>query len=91
MKKATLALATLILAASGGAALADKAAADACAANLDANGKAIYAASIGLIGTGDVKSIVTDQTKSLVMAGSLSKGVAREAAMAALPCLEKAQ
>lgn len=66
---------------------ADKAAGDACAAGLTADGKAIYAA----VGTavGDLRSVVTDTTRSLVMSGKIDRGNARTNAEAAGACLQQ--
>ena len=90
MMKTILASAGLLLAIGAGPALADRAAADACAAGLNAEAKAIYDASIGSIGGGNLKGVVTDATKSLVAAGTVSKSTARSSAMAAGACLQQA-
>ncbi|TDT94511.1 MULTISPECIES: hypothetical protein [Azorhizobium] len=69
-------------------AYADRAAADKCAAKLDANGKKIYQASAPSIAPGaDIRSVVTDQTKALVMGGTISRSAAKPAAEAAGSCL----
>ncbi len=91
MFKTILASAGLVLALGSSAALADKAAADACAAGLSPDAKAIYSASIGSIGSGDLKSVVTATTKSLVSAGTIARGTARDSAMAAGQCLGMAK
>lgn len=90
MMKTILASAALLLAFGAGPALADRAAADACAAGLNAEAKAIYDASIGAVGSGSLKSVVTNSTKSLVAAGTVSKGTARASATAAGACLQQA-
>lgn len=70
---------------------ADKAAADACAAALSPDGQAIYAAAVGPVtGGANVRSTVTDTTKSLAMSGKISRGDARSNAEAAGACLEQA-
>ncbi|HSI42072.1 MAG TPA: hypothetical protein VLA00_16130 [Xanthobacteraceae bacterium] len=71
------------------AAHADKAAAKACAAGLDADGQTIYGAVQPKVVAGvDLRTVVTDTTRSLVMGGSVSRANARPAAMAAGQCLE---
>ena len=90
MLKTILCAATLFVACGTGAAFADKAAADACAAGLDAEGKAIYGASLGGIGSGDLTAVLTTTTKRLVKAGTVSRGTARSAASAAGRCLAMA-
>lgn len=86
MKRPVLALA--ILATCIAPAFADKATADKCAAGLDGDAKAIYAASApSFAGTSDPKALITEKTKALVMAGNVSMGNARGAAEAAGGCL----
>ena len=87
----TVITAALFIAFGTGAALADQAAADACAGSLNTEAKAIYAAAVGSVGSTDLKSLVTETTKSLVMAGTVARGTARDSAMAAGHCLEMAQ
>lgn len=83
-----LALATLGMA--GTPALADKAAADACAAGLDAQASAVYQATAsGFAAAADKRGFVTEKVRGLVTAGTLSMGSARPAAEAAVACLEK--
>ncbi len=72
-------------------AFADKAAGDACAASLSPDGKAIYAAVMGAGAGGDLRSVVTDTTKSLVMSGKIDRGNARTNAQAAGACLQQAR
>lgn len=73
-------------------ALADRAAADACASKLPANAKMIYAASIGGVKPGaDVKDVVRTKTRSLVMDGKITRDQAMGAAQAAGACLQQAQ
>lgn len=82
-----------VLAAAGmlaatGAAFADKAGASACAAKLPKNAKLIYDATAAqAAGGGDLKDLVTTQTRGLVMSGQIDRGGAREAAEAAGQCL----
>lgn len=88
----TITTATLLLLIAGpGAAFADKAGADSCAAGLNAEAKAIYAAAIGGVGSSDLKALVTEKTKGLVMAGTVARATARDSAMAAGRCLAMAQ
>lgn len=89
---ARAALLTLTLALGAGLpvlpAHADKAAADACAAGLTADGKAIYAASISsVVAGGDVRSVVSDKARGLAMGGKINRGTARGSAEAAGKCL----
>ncbi len=73
-------------------ALANRAAADACAARLSAESKLIYAATIGAVAPGvDLKEIVRSKTRGLVMAGKLNRGQALAAAEAAGACLKQAR
>jgi len=71
--------------------LANRAAADSCAAKLSAESKLIYAASIGSVGPGaDLKEVVRSKTRSLVMQGKIARGGAQSAAQAAGACLVQA-
>ncbi|MFK8251106.1 hypothetical protein [Ancylobacter terrae] len=89
---AASALCLAALLALGTAARADKAAGDACAASLNASGKAIYAATLpGLSASTDLRAAVTASTRSLVQAGKVSMGDARPAAEAAGQCLQLAR
>lgn len=86
MKALFLALAGLTACAAP--ALADKAAADKCAAGLNADGKAIYAAAAAdFAKAADPRALVTEKTRALVTAGTISAGGARGAAQAAGNCL----
>jgi hypothetical protein len=81
------ALVCAALLAAGGAS-ASQPSADACAANLDANGKAIYAAARpGVAGGGDVRATVQSATITLVQSGAVPRAAARAAAQAAGRCL----
>ncbi|MBS7541419.1 hypothetical protein [Ancylobacter lacus] len=73
-----------------GAAQANRAAGDACAAGLSPDAKAIYSSVVGQLGSGDLRSLVTDTTKSLAMSGKIDRGNARSNAQAAGKCLETA-
>ena len=67
---------------------ADSVTADACAANLQPDGKAIYTATVAGQPTADtLKSIVEGQTRSLAMAGKIGRGEARSNAVAAAECV----
>jgi hypothetical protein len=71
-------------------ALADRKAADSCAAGLPANSAAIYNAAVGQVGPGeDNKAIVKGITQDMISAGKLSMMTARGAAQAAGECLKK--
>lgn len=70
---------------------ADRKAADACAAHLSAGGKLIYAA-VGTPAPGaDLREVVRDKTRGLVMSGKLKRNEARADAEAAGACLVKAR
>ncbi|WP_334177091.1 hypothetical protein [Pseudoxanthobacter sp.] len=72
-----------------GPALADQAAADKCAASLSPAARTIYAATAPAYTAGaDLKALVTDKTRALVKAGTVSMGEARDAARAAGACLK---
>ncbi|MFG1431464.1 hypothetical protein V5F44_04640 [Xanthobacter sp. V2C-8] len=78
-------LATLLAA---GPALADKPAADRCAAKLPPDAHAIYAASAPkLVPGADGRAVVTEETRKLVLGGQLDFNRAHDAAMAAAGCL----
>lgn len=83
--------AALVLAAMPFAAHADQAAGNACAASLNADGKAIYAAALPSAASGDLRTLVTNTTKSLAEGGKIAMGSARANAMAAGKCLEAAR
>lgn len=73
------------------AAFANKAAGDACAASLTPDGKAIYAAVTAAGNGGDLRTLVTDTARSMVMSGQIDRGNARANAQAAGACLEQAR
>jgi hypothetical protein len=67
---------------------ADVAAGDACAANLTADGKAVYAAVVAAAPTlATLRETVESQARSLVFAGTIGRGEARENATAAGECV----
>jgi hypothetical protein len=86
----TLLMAALIVAPA--AALADQQAADACAAALPTEARAIYDATLpqALAGA-DLRDAVTTQTRALVGAGQVKRMSARGSAEAAGKCLKLAQ
>lgn len=88
MRASLLAATIVAIVAITGAAKADKAAADACAASLDANGKAIYAAALpGVAGGGDLRATVRSAATSLVQSGAVPRSGAQAAGQAAGRCL----
>ncbi|MBS7702600.1 hypothetical protein [Chelatococcus asaccharovorans] len=71
-------------------AMASPAGAAACAAKLGKSAQIIYnAVAPQVSGGGDLRGLVTDQTRGLVMSGQISRGDARPAAEAAGQCLEQ--
>lgn len=92
MTKLRLLALALPLAFAAGAAHADQAAADQCAAGLSGDAKTIYEATAPNVTPGsNLRNVVTEQTKSLAMAGTISRGDARQSAQAAAACLELLQ
>jgi uncharacterized protein YcfJ len=84
--KAIAAAATIIVGMSGGA-HADKAAGDACAAKLNADGKAVYAAVVAANPTAEtLRSVVEREARGLAMGGKISRGSAGENATEAGDC-----
>ena len=82
--------AALALLVSATAAYADRAAADQCAASLQPNSKMLYDKSLPAVLSGtSVKDALTSSARSMVLGGSMSRDIARPAAEAAAPCLEK--
>ena len=82
------ALCVAALLAIGTSAHADRAAGDACAAKLSGDAKTIYSATVTQVaGGGDVRSVITDTTRSLAMSGKIDRGAARGNAEAAGQCL----
>ena len=71
--------------------LANRTAADACAARLPADAKLIYTATIGSVVPGvDFADNVRSKARELVMAGKLTRDQAQPAAQAAGACLKQA-
>ena len=71
--------------------LANRSAADACAAKLPANAKLVYAAAIGSVAPGvDLVETIRGKARSLVMAGKLDRAQAQSAGQAAGACLKQA-
>ena len=69
-------------------ALADQKSADACAATLPKDSAAIYSNTVAQISPGgDIRDIVISVTRSMVMAGRLSRANARPTAETAGNCL----
>lgn len=91
MRKIAQKLAVMAVAAgllSTAPALADKAAAERCAAKLSNDARAIYVASAPLLVKGaDGRAVVTEQTRSLVLSGKVSHLTAAQSAQAAADCL----
>ena len=88
LKIAMLALAVIGYAAT---AQADKPAGDACAAKLNADGKAIYAATMAAAPTPEtLRATVEKETRSLAMGGKIGRGSARENATEAGECVRTA-
>ena len=86
--KVIAAAATMIIGIAAGA-HADKAAGDACAAKLNADGKAVYAAVVAANPTTEtLRSVVEREGRGLVMGGKISRGPARENATAAGECVK---
>ncbi|WP_422003387.1 hypothetical protein [Reyranella sp.] len=72
-----------------GAALADKAAADACAGGLSKDGKLIYSQTAPTIKPStDIKDAMRSVARPLVMNGTLTRDAALTAAEAAGECLK---
>lgn len=80
-----------VLLASAGPSLADRKAADSCAAKLSPEAKLIYAETIGAVKPGvDLTATITAKARGLVMSGKLTRANARPAAEAAGACLKHA-
>jgi NADH dehydrogenase FAD-containing subunit len=85
LKTTMIAIALTGLAAS---AWADVAAGDACAANLTADGKQIYAAVVAANPTlQNLRETVEEQARSLVFAGKIARAEGRDNAFAAGECV----
>jgi hypothetical protein len=70
---------------------ADAAAGNACAANLTADGKQIYTASMAAKPTAaTMNDVLEKEARSLAMGGKIARGQARENAVAARECIKVA-
>jgi hypothetical protein len=66
--------------------------ADQCAAGLAKDPRAIYdACAASVQPSTDIKALLTQKTRGLVMAGTVDRASARDSARAAAPCLELKQ
>lgn len=89
MRKLTIGLAGLALLAAGPA-LADRNAANTCAAGFGSDAKLIYERALpGAAGGGDLPTVVRDAATALVKAGHVARASARSAAQAAGACLKQ--
>lgn len=71
---------------------ADQAAGKTCAAALNAEGQAIYAAALPSAAPGaNLRDLLTSTTRSLVMNGQVGRATAKTSAEAAGKCLELAR
>jgi type II secretory pathway component PulL len=69
-------------------ALADPAAAQACAAQLPKDAQTIFAAALPQLGPGaDLRGVVTDTTRSLARDNRIDRATARPSAVSAAKCL----
>jgi hypothetical protein len=85
LRTTTIALAILSMATM---ARADAAAGDACAANLTADGKQIYAAVVAANPTlQNLRETIEEQARSLVFAGKIARSTGRDNATAAGECV----
>ncbi|MEJ0020907.1 MAG: hypothetical protein WDN25_31035 [Acetobacteraceae bacterium] len=72
------------------AARADTGSAAACAAQLPGDAKAIFDKTASQVRpTSDLRSLVTTNTRSLAISGSISRDTARQSATAAAQCLKQ--
>jgi hypothetical protein len=84
--KAILGAAVMVMATSAGV-RADKPAGDACAAKLNPDGKAVYAAVVAAGPTTEtLRSVVEHEARELAMGGKIARGEARENATTAGEC-----
>jgi hypothetical protein len=91
MLSKTMALVIVLMAGLAATARADGPGGDACAANLTADGKAIYTVTVAAKPTPEtLRSVVERETRSLAMADKIGRGDARENAVAAGKCVEVA-
>jgi hypothetical protein len=81
---------TLLLGGIAPPAKADTAAANACAANLSTDARTIFDKTLPQFAPGgDLRELLTTNTRSLAIAGTISRSSARESATAAAACLER--
>lgn len=90
--RAALALTLLLpMVCAGHGARADSAAANDCAASLSKDAKTIFDATLPQVAPGaDLRSLLTTNTRSLAMSGTIDRGSARQSATAAAKCLQRA-
>ena len=89
--KVIAAAAALMVIGTTTAARADKPAADSCAAKLNADGKAVYAAVVAASPTTEtLRSVIEKEARGLAMEGKISRGSARENATEAGECVKLA-
>ncbi|MGQ7791859.1 hypothetical protein ACUN0C_05560 [Faunimonas sp. B44] len=89
MRRSMIGLMALALLAPGPA-LADRNAANACAAGLGSDARLIYERALpGAAGGGDLPTVVKDAATALVKAGQVARASARGAAQAAGACLKQ--
>ena len=89
LKTMTIAMATMgAMTGLAAGAWADAAAGDACAANLTADGKQVYAAVVAANPTlQNLRETVEEQARSLVFAGKIARAEGRDNAVAAGECV----
>jgi hypothetical protein len=86
-----MAMAVVAAVSCAGAARATQPAGDACAAQLTADGKAIYAATMAARPTTEtLRATLEKEARSLVMGGRIARGNARDNAVAAGECAKTA-
>jgi hypothetical protein len=86
--KVIAAAAVMIIGTTAGA-RADRPAADACAAKLNGDGKAVYAAVVAANPTTEtLRSVIEHEARGLAMGGKISRGSARENATEAGECVK---
>jgi hypothetical protein len=82
----------LLIACAMPASSADTAAAQACAANLPKDAKAIFDKTLPQVGPDtNLRDLLTTNTRSLAMSGAIGIGSARASATAASECLQQAK
>lgn len=87
-----LAAACLLLLTCAGTARADTAAANACAAKLSPDARTIYDRTLPQVTPdANLRDLLTSNTRSLAMSGTISFGNARDSATAASECLRLAR